>query len=55
MEEKEDFIPDNLQTASEQNLKLSQRLNGSWSDYNIVTIKRIVVGSTTGWKVTYRE
>ena len=55
MEEKEDFIPDNLQTASEQNLELSQHLTGPWFDYNIVTIKRISIGSTTGWQVIYRK
>ena len=55
MDERTGFLPDNFQTAAEQNLALSQHLTGPWFDYNIVTIKRINIGSTSGWQVIYRE
>ena len=54
MEEKEDFKPDSFLDATEQNLELSHLLNGSWRDYNIVTINRISIGSITGWLLIYR-
>jgi len=53
--EKKDFIEDNFQIAVDQNKELSHHLNGEWMDHNVVSIKRIVIGSTTGWLVTYRE
>lgn len=55
MEDKEDFMPDNFQTADEQNLELSRHLTNHWFNYNIVKIKRISIGSITGWQVFYRE
>ena len=53
--EKTAFLADNLQTAVEQNKALSHHLIGEWKDHNAVCIKRIVIGSTMGWKLIYRE
>ncbi len=55
MNEKIDFLADNVQGTVAQNKALSHHLKGVWRDYNIVSIRRIVIGSTSGWEVTYRD
>lgn len=53
--EKEAFIADNFKKPSKQNKELGNHLRGVWRKYRIVSIKRIVIGSISGWLAVYRE
>lgn len=53
--EKTAFIRDDFQSTVDQNKALSHHLIGAWKDHNIVSIKRIVIGSKSGWMTIYRE
>jgi hypothetical protein len=55
--EKTWFISDPPETDSDsdKNSQLSELLEGEWNDLSIVRIDRIEIGSSKGWKATYRE
>ncbi|MDD5273430.1 MAG: hypothetical protein PHU14_12005 [Methylovulum sp.] len=51
------FIADDADTPDDQNLILSQHLNGVWASVKIVKIERItnLPPEESGWLVTYPE
>ena len=56
IKEKTDFRADEHETPEDRNGRLATYLNGGvWADLHIVSIERIEIGSTKGWRATYRE
>ncbi len=53
--EKTKFKPDTETSAQEKNVRLATLLETTWNDLDVVIIERIEIGSTKGWRVTYRE
>ena len=53
--EKTKFKSDIETSASEKNMRLATLLETTWNDLDVVIIERIEIGSTKGWRVTYRE
>ncbi len=46
--------PPGTDSDSDKNSHLAELLEGEWNDLSIVRIERIEIGSSKGWKVTYR-
>ncbi len=55
LKEKKIFKSDDEATPDGKNSRLAELLNGLWNDLQIVSIKRIEIGSQKGWLMTYRE
>ena len=53
--EKTKFKSDTETSAPAKNVRLATLLETTWNDLDVVTIERIEIGSTKGWRVTYRE
>ncbi len=53
--EKTKFKADTETDPAEKNIRLATLLETAWNDLDVVIIERIEIGSTKGWRVTYRE
>jgi hypothetical protein len=53
--EKTKFKADTETSAPEKNVRLATLLETTWNDLDVVIIERIEIGSTKGWRVTYRD
>lgn len=47
--------PEEFTSDEDKNSQLSDLLSGAWNDLSIVEIRRIEIGSSKGWRVTYRQ
>lgn len=47
--------PQGTDSDSDKNSQLAELLEGEWNDLSIVRIDRIEIGTSKGWKVTYRD
>ncbi|MEN6320981.1 MAG: hypothetical protein ABFD82_19775 [Syntrophaceae bacterium] len=47
--------PPGTQSNADKNSQLAELLEGEWNDLAIVHMDRIEIGTSKGWKVTYRE
>lgn len=57
LREKEWYIEDPKEFVrdSDKNSQLSELLSETWNDLSIVEVRRIEIGSSKGWQVTYRQ
>ena len=49
------FKSDKEEEPADKNSRLAALLETAWSDLEIVKIERIEIGTSKGWRVTYRE
>ena len=55
LNETQEFKKDKCKTAAAKNRRLSTLLLTAWLKLDIVKIKRIEIGTDSGWLITYRE
>jgi hypothetical protein len=57
LQEKKWFVedPEGVSTDDEKNSQLAKLLDGLWNNLASVSIRRIEIGSTPGWELTYRQ
>ena len=56
LDEKEEFRIDKEVSSEDKNAKLAEHLSGGiWTDKHIVKIKRIEIGTESGWLIFYRK
>jgi hypothetical protein len=53
--EKTKFKSDTETSGPDKNVRLATLLETTWNDLDVVIVERIEIGSTKGWRVTYRE